>query len=84
MVNVLWVIVVIYLICYLIFAKLTKKFFKTIFLTGFIGIGLLILIRLFGSYIGVFIPINIYTVTVSGLAGLPGVILLLLFNIIFI
>ena len=43
-----------------------------------IGLVLLLVINFLGSYIGVFIPINIVTVLVAGFLGIPGIILLLI------
>ena len=74
----------IYLLCYLIFATLTKRFIKTVLITALIGVTSLFLVKYIGGYFNISLPINIYTLTLCGFTGLPGVVLMLLLNIIFI
>ena len=68
----------------LIFALLSKKPFKTLFLNILIGIIVFILINLTSKYSGVRIPINIYTVLGSSVLGLPAVIGFLILPFIFL
>ncbi len=47
-----------------------------------IGWGVLILIHMTGAGIGFYLPINLATLVISGIFGLPGVILLIILKII--
>ena len=49
------------------------------------GLGLLILfgVNMVGGFFDFYIPFNIVTVLVAGLGGVPGVILLILINLLF-
>ena len=82
--NVLLCVSVVYLLCFIIFSALTKRFFKTVIITALIGVLTLIITKIFGGYFGFYVPINIYTLGVCGFTGLPGVFLILILNIIFI
>ena len=82
--NVLLSVFGVYLLCYLILAALTKRFLKTIIITAVIGISALLILKFSGVYLGISVPINVYTLWLCGFTGLPGVILLLILNIIFI
>jgi len=53
--------------------------FLAIFLVALLS---LLLINLIGKHIDLFIPINPFTIVITGLLGLPGVILLVAINII--
>ena len=54
----------------------------TLVLNIVLGIIVLWLVNTFGSSVGIYIPINIITILVVGLGGLPGVILLIVFSIV--
>ena len=79
-----YVILIIYLIMYLIFAKASGSFFKSIIYTAILGVVLLVAVNFIGGRFGFNCPINIYTVTFCSLLGVPGVIFLLICNLIFI
>ncbi|MEE0945685.1 MAG: pro-sigmaK processing inhibitor BofA family protein [Acutalibacteraceae bacterium] len=73
---IMWTAVGIYLLLYFILLILTKKPIKTMVLTAVIGWWCLAIIELTSFYTGLHLPINVSTVSVSGLMGLPGVVLL--------
>ncbi|MBR6573192.1 MAG: pro-sigmaK processing inhibitor BofA family protein [Clostridia bacterium] len=70
------IIAVIYSILLIVFSILTKKPFKSLLYNALIGLFLFIFIDLTAFFTGVWIPINDYTVAISILGGLPGVLLL--------
>ncbi|MBQ8765772.1 MAG: pro-sigmaK processing inhibitor BofA family protein [Clostridia bacterium] len=56
----------------------TKRFFTVIFLTVLQGICTLFAINLIGNYINVHIPVNGWSIGISSIGGIPGVIMMLL------
>ncbi len=56
----------------------SKHFFKSVFLTAFSGVGGLFAVRLLSELTQLTLPVNAFTLAVSALSGLPGVIGLLL------
>ena len=56
----------------------TKRFFAATVLSVLQGIGSLFAVNFIGSFIGVHLAVNAFSITVSSLAGASGVILLLL------
>lgn len=65
----------------LIFHLNLKRLFELI-INIILGIVVLWLINKFGGTLGIFIPINIITALIVGIIGLPGVIILVLLNLI--
>ncbi len=59
----------------------TKKMIKCLFLSFLQGFASLFAVNFIGSFIGVHLPLNLFTCTVSGLGGISGVIFLLLSDI---
>lgn len=59
-----------------------KKIFKLI-LNIALGIVMILVINVFGISIGLSIPFNFVTATISGVFGLPGVIVLVILHYIF-
>ena len=74
----LGIIFVIYTIIILITMFRTKRFFITMFLNILQGICGLLAVNLLGQYIAVHIPVNGWTIGVSSIGGLSGVIMMLL------
>lgn len=74
----LGIIFVIYALTILIIIIKTKKFFTTMFLTVLQGICGLFAVNLLGQYIAIHIPVNGWTISVSSIGGLSGVIMMLL------
>lgn len=72
----LWSAIVIYLLCYIVLLILTKKPFKVMIINALVAWWCFALIELTAFYTGLHIPINVGTVTVSGVLGVPGVVLL--------
>lgn len=70
------------LILLVLFIK-SRKPMKSLILNAFSGIITLILINLTTSFTGIHIPVNWWSVTASAGLGLPGVIGLVLLQIIF-
>ena len=79
-----WIVSIVYLIVYAVFAAKNGDFKKTIFRTALIGIVLLFCLHITGRYFGFMIPLNLYTISFSALTGLPGVVLVSLINFLFI
>ncbi len=73
-----YIVLVLYFLFYLIFSYKTGKFVNTVFKIGVIGISVLAIIHLFGGYLGFKVPLNIYTIGISAVMGLPGVLFVLI------
>jgi inhibitor of the pro-sigma K processing machinery len=56
----------------------SKKYFTVLFLTILQGICALFTVNLLGQYISIHIPINEWTIGVSSIGGISGVIMMLL------
>lgn len=56
----------------------SKRFFTVLFLTMLQGICALFAVNLLGQYISIHIPINGWTIGVSSVGGISGVIMMLL------
>lgn len=72
--------VIVYGIVFLILALYSQKPIKLIAVNLFTGITVLILAAISGKYLGFSVYINAYTLSLSGIMGIPGVILLILVN----
>lgn len=72
----------VYLLVYIIFLFFQKHPIKTFIYNAIMGWLLLAVIDLLAVYTGVYIPINPYSVSVSGAGGCVGVLLLLALRII--
>lgn len=56
----------------------SKCFFKSVFLTAFSGLGGLFAVHVISWFTPLSLPVNLFTVCVSSVGGLPGVIALLI------
>lgn len=56
----------------------SKHFLKSVFLTAFSGLGGLFAVHVLSWFTPLSLPVNLFTVAVSALSGIPGVIGLLL------
>lgn len=74
----LGIIFLIYTLTIFITIIKTKRFFTTMFLTILQGICGLFAVNLLGQYIAIHIPVNGWTIGVSSIGGLSGVIMMLL------
>ena len=74
----LGIIFVTYSIIILITMLRTKRFFTAIFLNIIQGVCGLVAVNLLGQYISIHIPVNSWTIGVSSVGGLSGVIMMLL------
>ena len=59
----------------------TKRFFTALLLSLLQGLCALFAINLLGKYIAVHLPINEWTITLSSIGGISGVIMMLLCDI---
>ncbi len=59
----------------------SKKFFLSVFLTALQGVCALFAVNLLGKYISMHIPVNGWTIGVSSIGGISGVIMMLLCDI---
>ncbi len=68
------------IIAIIMFVSIIKSghWFKAMMLTALSGFAALFAVNLIGTASYVFIPINYYTIAISGLLGAPGVIFTLL------
>ena len=82
--GVFFALSVIYVIVLFCIAFLGKKSFRYISINAIIGLAILFALSLLSGIIGFGIPINAYTLAISGLCGVPGIIMLLLLNLIFL
>ena len=78
---ILTVCLVIYIVLNFIAFFKSKKFFSALILTALQGICALFAVSWIGKYIPVHIPINYWTLGISSLGGVSGVIMLLLCDI---
>lgn len=67
-----------YILIILVAHVKSKKFLISVFLTTLQGLCSLFAVNLLGQYISVHIPVNIYTLGVSTVGGISGVIMMLL------
>lgn len=74
----LGIIFAIYVLIIFITMIKTKRFFTALFLTVLQGICALFAVNLLGQYISIHIPINGWTLGVSSIGGISGVIMMLL------
>ena len=77
-------IIIITLITVLIFALVSRRFFKTILFNSLLGLCAIVLINLTSKFTGVHIPLNYYTVFGGASLGIAGVIGVLILNLIMI
>lgn len=77
----LGVLFVIYLIVIFTAYFKSKRFFTALIFTALQGICALFAVNLIGKYIAIHIPVNTWTLGVSSLGGVSGVIMLLLCDI---
>ncbi len=71
----------VYAIVILITYLKSKRFFLSLILTALQGICALFAVNVIGQFISVHLPINTYTLGVSSIGGVSGVIMLLLCDI---
>ncbi len=77
---VLNVFAIIYGLGFIVFALYSRKPMKLIAVNLFSGVAVLILASILGKYLGFSVFINAYTLSLSGIMGIPGVILLVLIS----
>ncbi len=59
------------------------KLIAKLLINGVIGVILLFITNLIGSYFGIQIGINLVTALIAGICGIPGVIFLVIFKLLF-
>ena len=80
-ITILLVAIIVLLLAKFVFKVNVKRLIELI-INIVLGIIVLWLINKFGGSLGISIPINIITAIVVGILGLPGVIILILLNLI--
>lgn len=76
--SVLIAALIISLIIILAVSLKSKKFFKSLFLTAFSGLGGLFAVHVLSWFTPLSLPVNLFTAAVSAFGGIPGVIGLLI------
>lgn len=77
----LGIIFTLYIIVIFIAHIKSKKFFVSVFLTALQGLCALFAVNLLGKYISIHIPVNYWTLGVSSVGGISGVIMMLLCDV---
>ena len=77
----LGILLAIYLVIIFISYFKSKRFFTALLFIALQGFCALFAVNLTGKYISVHIPINYWTIGISSIGGVPGVIMLLLCDI---
>lgn len=75
----LFLLVILYLVAQ-IFMKPIKLLWKLLFNSA-VGVVLLLVVNYIGSYVDFSLPINVITVLVAGFLGIPGLFLLICFQL---
>lgn len=75
-------LLLIYVLTLLACAIASKKTLKTLTLTCFSGLALLFILHATAKFSGIWMPLNWATAGISTAFGVPGVILLLLLNVV--
>ena len=72
------------LCAFVIFFAFVKSgnFFKSVFLSVFYGLSALFAVNFIGGFTGLHIPLNFFSLIVSAVSGLPGVIFLVVTDLI--
>ena len=60
----------------------SEKFFRSILLSAVSGIGSLFAVNIASAVTGVSLPVNLVTLLISGIGGVPGAVFLLLSDVI--
>ena len=77
----LGVFLAIYLVVIFIAYFKSKRFFTALLFTALQGVCAIFAVNLIGKYITVHIPVNAWTLSISSIGGITGVIMLLLCDI---
>ena len=77
----LGVFLAIYLVVIFVAYFKSKRFFTALLFTALQGICAIFAVNLLGKYIYVHIPVNYWTLGISSIGGVSGVIMLLLCNV---
>ena len=77
----LGIFLAIYLIVIFIAYFKSKRFFTALLFTALQGVCAIFAVNLIGKYITVHIPVNAWTLSISSIGGITGVIMLLLCDI---
>ena len=60
----------------------SEKFFRSLFLSAASGIGSLFAVNIASAVTGISLAVNLFTLLISGLGGVPGTVFLLLCDVI--
>ncbi|KUG02553.1 inhibitor of pro-sigmak processing bofa [hydrocarbon metagenome] len=75
----LFVLVILYLIAQ-VFLKPIKLLWKLI-INSAVGVMLLLIINFIGAYFSFILPVNLITILIAGFLGIPGLMLLICFQL---
>lgn len=75
-------IIVVAIVLFVIFKvfRIAFKYAWKFFLNGMVGLFVLIIFNLFGHILGIPLELNFLNATIAGFLGIPGIILLLIFQ----
>lgn len=74
----------VYAIAFLFFAFKSGKPIKTILFSALLGLGVFVLLNLTGGYTGVSLGVNPWSVLCASVAGVPGVVLMVVMRLLWI
>ncbi len=82
-INVVIALVLVLLVLYFVFRAFLKpiRLLWKLLLNSALGLTLLMVFNYLAAYFGLLIPINLITVLIAGFLGIPGVLLLLAFQL---
>ena len=60
----------------------SERFFRCVFLSAVSGVGSLFAVNIASAVTGVSLAVNLFTLLISGIGGVPGTVLLLLSDVI--
>ncbi|MEI7827072.1 MAG: pro-sigmaK processing inhibitor BofA family protein [Euryarchaeota archaeon] len=74
----LLVVAILVLIVLYVLVKLGVKFGKYLVINSILGIIVLVIANIFLAYFGLVVPLNLITILICALAGIPGAVLVIL------
>lgn len=77
------VIFIVYVIILLGLCYKSKKFLKSLIISSFIGLFAFMFLQLLSPVLNIKIPLNMFSVSVSAILGIPGIAGMLILNLLF-
>lgn len=78
------ILIFFYALIFIFLTLKTKRFMFSVVMNALLGVLLMTIINLTSKFLGVKIPVNEFSFLISSFLGVPGIILILLINIIFL